>query len=59
MLPEEFLKIINSLPPDERASYEKDLLFFGRGYVKMDSDGRYHRIDPQDIHEQLASKTEG
>lgn len=52
MLPKEFLEIINALPPDERAAYEKDLLFFGRGYVKMDSNGQYHRIDPKDINEQ-------
>jgi hypothetical protein len=49
MLPEEFLQIINDLPAEDRAAYEKDLLYYGRGYVKMDKDGRYRRIDPADV----------
>ena len=48
MTPEEFLQIINGLPDEDRAAYEQDLMFFGRGYVKL-VDGYYKRIDPRDI----------
>lgn len=48
MTPEEFLKIINDLPDPDRAAYEKDLLFYGRGYVQL-IDGYYRRIAPEDI----------
>lgn len=49
MKPEEFLQIINDLPPDQRAAYEKDLLYYGRGYVRMTADGHYERIPPEDV----------
>jgi len=47
MTPEEFLQIINELPPDQRAAYEHDLMLYGHGYVRMTEDGRYERIAPR------------
>ncbi len=58
MKPEEFLQIINDLPPDQRAAYERDLMLCGRGYVMVTQDGRYERIPPTDIlTEQIANET--
>lgn len=51
MTPEEFLAIINALPDPDRAAYERDLIFFGRGYVEMTADGYYRRIDPRDVEQ--------
>lgn len=49
MKPEEFLEIINALPDEDRAAYEKDLMMFGRGYVEMTPDGRFRRLRPEDV----------
>src|SRR3990167_5177071 len=55
MTPEEFLQAINELPPDERAAYEKDVMLYGRGYVRMTADGHFERIPPEEVNEQKSS----
>lgn len=52
MTPEEFLQIINELPPEQRAAYKADLLLYGRGYVRMNAEGYYERIPPEDVNGQ-------